>query len=244
MPHSLTARQREYLAFIREYIQKNESSPGLDEISVHFGVKSPTAHKTLEALQSKGYLFFGRDSISGYFIRLIERAGSAETVIEIPIAGKVDKYGELFDFPEELGHFPTLLLGAEPGEVYALVVMEDIPQASLLSQDLIIFDQGKRPQPGDICIAPIGQRLFLIQIGSKTFDKEIDSLEMAQQYPIPENLTNPELEQRLNWYPLAYDEQNHEYFAKIADEQHWPYAAIPQEFIAATALRLTRILAF
>jgi len=150
----------------------------------------------------------------------------------------------VFDFPEELGHFPTLLLGVEPGEVYALVVMEDIPQASLLSQDLIIFDQSKKPQPGDICIAPIGQRLFLIQIGSKTFDKEIDSLEMAQQYPIPENLTNPELEQRLHWYPLAHDEQNHGYFVKIADEQHWPYAAIPLEFIAATALRLTRILAF
>ncbi len=207
-------------------------------------MKSPTAHKTLEALQSKGYLYFGRDHISGFFIRLIERAGSAETVIEIPIAGRVDKYGELFDFPEEIGHFPTLLLGAEPGDVYAIVMMEDIPQASLLSQDLVIFDQGKKPQPGDICIAPIGQRLFLIQIGSKTFDKEIDSLEMAQQYPIPESLTKPELEQRLNWYPLAYDEQNHEYFANIADEQHWPYAAIPQEFIAATALRLTRILAF
>jgi SOS-response transcriptional repressor LexA len=244
MPHSLTTRQREYLTFIKEYIQKNESSPGLDEISTHFGVKSPTAHKTLEALQSKGYLFFGRDKISGFFIRLIERAGSAETVIEIPIAGKVDKYGEVFDFPEELGHFPTLLLGAEPGNVFALVVMEEIPQANLLPQDLIIFDQGKQPQPGDICIAPIGQRLFLTQIGSKTFDKEIDSLEMAQQYPIPEKLTNPELEQRLHWYPLAYDEQTHEYFIKIAEEQKWSLAAIPQEFIAATALRLTRILAF
>jgi hypothetical protein len=156
----------------------------------------------------------------------------------------VDKYGELFDFPEEIGHFPTLLLGAEPGEVFALVVMEDIPQASLLSQDLIIFDQGKRPQPGDICIAPIGQPLFLIRIGSKTFDKEIDSLEMAQQYPIPEDLSNPELEQRLHWYPLAYNDETKDYFFKIAEEQRWPYVSIPQEFIVATALRLTRILAF
>ena len=244
MPHSLTPRQREYLTFIREYVKQNESSPGLDEISTHFGVKSPTAHKTLEALQSKGYLFFGRDKISGFFIRLIERAGSAEMVIEIPIAGRIDKYGELIGFPEEIGHFPTLLVGSKPGEVFALVVMEDIPQASLLAQDLIIFDQGKKPQPGDICIAPIGQRLFLIQIGSKTFDKEIDSLEMSLQYPIPENLTNPELEQRLNWYPLAYDDETHDYLIKIVEEQKWPLVAIPQEFILATALRLTRILAF
>ena len=244
MPHSLTPRQREYLTFIREYVKQNESSPGLDEISTHFGVKSPTAHKTLEALQSKGYLFFGRDKISGFFIRLIERAGSAEMVIEIPIAGRIDEYGELIDFPEEIGHFPTLLVGSKPGEVFALVVMEDIPQASLLAQDLIIFDQGKKPQPGDICIAPIGQSLFLIQIGSKTFDKEIDSLEMSLQYPIPENLTNPELEQRLNWYPLAYDDETHDYLIKIVEEQKWPLVAIPQGFILATALRLTRILAF
>ena len=98
MPHAVTPRQREYLEFLRQYIQENESSPRLEEIASHFGVKSPTAHKTLEALQSKGYLYFGRDSISGFFIRLIERAGSAETVIEIPIAGKVNEYGEVYDF--------------------------------------------------------------------------------------------------------------------------------------------------
>ena len=75
--------------------------------------------KSYEALQSKGYLYFGRDSISGFFIRLIERAGSAETVIEIPITGKVNRYGELIEFPELLGHFPTLLV--EPSQVMCLL---------------------------------------------------------------------------------------------------------------------------
>ena len=98
MPHSLTERQKEYLEFIRNYIRENETSPRLEEIASYFGVKAPTAHKTLEALQSKGYLYFGRDSISGFFIRLIERAGSAETVIEIPITGKVNRFGELIRF--------------------------------------------------------------------------------------------------------------------------------------------------
>ncbi len=91
MPHSLTPRQSEYLDFLREYVKKNESSPRLEEIAKHFGVKSPTAHKTLKTLQYAGYLYFGRSSTSGFFIRLIERAGSAEIVIEIPIAGKVDQ---------------------------------------------------------------------------------------------------------------------------------------------------------
>lgn len=244
MPHSLTSRQREYLEFIRAYIRENESSPRLEEIAAYFHVQAPTAHKILEALQSKGYLYFGRDPISGFFIRLIERAGSAEVVMEVKIAGRVGMYGEVYDFPQDLGHFTTVLVGAQPGNVVALAVTADIPQASILSGDLIIFDLVKKPQPGDFCIGPIGERFFLLQIASKTLDKEIVSFETAQWYPIPESLTDPELEQKLNWYPLAYDNKNQRIFEAIAREQGWEIGPIPQSYILATALRLTRAMAF
>ena len=56
----------------------------------------------------------------------------------------------------------------------------------------------RNPKPGDICIAPIGERLFLIQVGSKTFDRDILSPVMAQQYPIPETLSDEERGQKLN----------------------------------------------
>ena len=128
MPHSLTKRQKEYLEYIREYIAKNECSPRLEELAKHFYVKSPTAHKTLKAIQKKGYLYFGRDSISGFFIRLIERAGSTEIVLEVPTIGKVNKYGEIYKFPKKIGHFASVFSGAKPSEVFALAVMDDIPQ--------------------------------------------------------------------------------------------------------------------
>ena len=244
MPYSLTARQKEFLEYIRSYIKDNESSPRLEEIAANFQVKPPTVHKILESLQKKGYLYFGRDSLSGFFIRLIERAGSAETVIEIAIAGKVDRYGEVHDFPEELGHFATLLIGSKPDQVFALVLWESIPQASMLSPDFIIFDMGKKPQPGDICIAPIGSRLFLVRVASKTFDKNTPSPMMAQDYPIPDKLTDPELGQELNWYPLAYDKDNHDYFIKVADSEHWPIKALSPDLVVATGVRLVRALAF
>jgi SOS-response transcriptional repressor LexA len=244
LPHSLTSRQQEYLEFVRQYIRANESSPRLEEISKHFQVKSPTAHKILETLQSKGYLYFGRDPNSGFFIRLIERAGSAEIVMEVPIAGRVGAYGEVYDFPQNLGHFASVFVGAVPGNVVALAVTKDIPQASILSGDLIIFDLEKKPQPGDICIGPIGERFFLLKIASKTLDKETTSLVTAQSYPIPEDLTDPDLDQLLNWYPLAYDDETHDLFEKIAEEQDWPVGPIKPELILATALRLTRALAF
>lgn len=244
MPHALTTRQREFLEFIREYIKENESSPRLEEIARRFYVTAPTAHKILEGLQSKGYIYFGRDPVSGFFIRLIEWAGSAETVLEVPIAGKVDGYGELFEFPQKLGHFASVFVGVTPDSVFALAVMEDIPQVSILAGDLIIFDSQKKPQPGDICIAPIGERLFLVKIGSKTLDEEIQSFETAQSYPIPENLSDPEIKQLLNWHPMAYDDSTHDRFIAIAQEQRWGIAAISPDLVVATALRLSRALAF
>ena len=244
MPHSLTDLQKEYLEFIRDYIRENESSPRLDQIAGHFGVKAPTAHKILSALQSKGYLYFGRDKKSGFFIRLIERAGSTEIVIEVPIAGRITDLGEVIDFPRELGHYASVFVGATNGEVFALSVTDDIQTALISSGDLIIFDTSKKPQPGDISIAPIGHRLFLIRIASKTIDREIHSFETAIWYPIPNDLIDPELDQMLNWYPSVYDEETHDQFYAIAEEQNWPIAPLPSNLIVATALRLIRPLAF
>jgi SOS-response transcriptional repressor LexA len=243
MPYSLTSRQKEYLDFIRQYISKNESSPTLEEIAQNFHVSSPTTHKMLQALQNKGYLYFHRSKIGGFFIRLIERVGSTEMVVEIGIVGRFNKYGEVFDFPKLLGHFPSLLTGAKPDELFSLVASENLPQAGILVGDLIIFDYRKKPLPNDICLFPFGKRWYLIRIASKTFDKDVESFEMSQEYPIPEKLSK-DRGQRLNWYPLAYDKENNDYFMIIAEEEHIRSRAISTEMIAATALRLSRQLSF
>lgn len=244
MPHSLSDRQKEILSYIREYVAKNECSPRLDEIAAQFDIKPPTVHKILEALQVKGYLYFGRDSVSGFFIRLIERAGSAEMVTEVVLSGKIDQHGEIYEFPQKHGHFSTVLIGSKPDDVFALFLTADITQASMCNQDILIFDMKKKPQPGDICVAPIGNRLFLIRVASKTYDELTPSLVVAQQYSIPEKLGNPDINQKLNWYPLAYAEESHEYFIQTAEKEHWSIEAISSDLIVATALRMIRTLAY
>lgn len=244
MPHALSPLQRQYLEFIHEYVKTNESSPRLDEIAAHFGVKSPTAHKMLEALHSKGYLYFARDKFSGFFIRLIERAGSAEIMIEVPIVGRVNKLGEIYDFPEDHGHFASVLAGANPEKVFALVLTDDIPQASMVSQDLLICDFEKKAQPGDICLFPFGKRWFLIKVRSKTYDKDTWSFDLRQEYPIPEKASKEGLEQWLNWHPLVYNEGTREFFEQLAEEEGIPEVPMPPEWALAVVLRLTRHLAF
>jgi SOS-response transcriptional repressor LexA len=244
MPHALTERQKECLEFIRQYIYQNESSPRLEEIAAHFDVKLPTAHKYLEALQRKGFLYFSRDATSGFFIRLVESAGSVETVAEINIDGRIDHNGELFDFPQRLGHFATVLIGSKHDDLFALVVTEDIPKASMLEQDIIIFDMGRKPKPGDVCIVPIGERLFLANIFSVTFDQDTPDLENALKYPTPEDLSHPEYGQKVNWVPITFDDTNAEFFLDVTEEQRWPVGPIDPELVLATALRLVRFLSF
>jgi len=137
-------------------------------------------------------------------------------------------------------------MGGKPGEVFALVVTADIPEASILSRDLLICDYGKRPQPGDIAILPWGKesgRWFVCRIYSLTYDQNLDSLVASNKYPIPEDLLES-MGQRFHWTPLSYNDDTEEYFLTEAEKDNVPLKPIPPDFVVATVLRLSRNLAF
>jgi len=231
---------------LRKYIKENEASPRLDEIAEHFGVTSPTAHNTLKTLRNRGYITFGRTKKSGFFVRLLERAGTAEMVYEVPIVGNINQYGLLTDFPELVGHFPAVLPGIEPENVAALTFTEDIPKADILAKDIMIIDMGKRPQPGDIAVLPFGlqaKHFFLCDIHHLTMDKDMPNIEVASKYPLPEIMIDEELGQKLYWSPIGYTEENLEYYLEALEKANVPLGPIPPDYIVATALRLIRNLA-
>lgn len=183
-------------------------------------------------------------SSSAFIIRVIERAETAETVTEIATRGWFDNHGELMNLPSEIGHFVTTLVGANPGNLFASAAKADLPQASILMRDLIIFDMEKEPQPGDICIGSIGSRLFLTQINSRTFDERTPPLVMKQDYQLPMIFLPEDRQHRFHWHPLAYNDDSHDYFMNIADQERFQLKPLPRDFIAATGLRLIRALAF
>jgi hypothetical protein len=89
-----------------------------------------------------------------------------------------------------------------------------------------------------------GLRLFLVQITNKPFDRDTPDLLNAIEYPIPEKLTNPDYGQRLNWVPIAYDENTLDFFLDVSEEQNWPVGPLDPELVLTTSLRLVRPLAF
>jgi len=57
-------------------------------------------------------------------------------------------------------------------------------------------------------------------------------------------LAKPELKQMLNWYPLAYNDETQAWLTQIAEGQNWGIGPLTVDLVVATALRLSRALAF
>lgn len=238
MPNSLTERQREYLGFIHEYIKENESSPRLEEIAQHFYVTNPTASRTLKTLEEKGHLYFNRDKVSGFYIRTPEFFTSDGELKEVPVLGLVDKYGEIHKFQEYHQHFPFMLPDSDQ-KVFALTSFQHIQSANILARDRMIFTAGGEAEPGDICIYPLGERLFLVKMYETVFSDDVPFIDMAIQW----QEKCKEYPNHLFWWPLAFSDENDDYFADVAREQQIHWGPIDRNITIGKAVRLVRRLA-
>ena len=243
MAQPLTARQQEYLDFIRKFIQETESAPRLDEIADHFGVTSPTANKALHTLQDKGILYSARDRITGFYIRVPERIGTTAPFYEINLIGKVNRYGEVIDFTEKYGHFPITCDGSAQQSVFAVELWQHIPNANMQAGDLIIFDQEITPQSDQIGIIPWGKGWLLARLFSLRIDEDLPFFPLLEDSLYEWEALEKEMEGFLLWWPLAYSKKTDDYFTKAAVELEILWRPIPFDYIIATAIRLDRPLA-
>ena len=211
--------REEYLEFIRSYIDENHCAPRLQEIAENFGVTEPTAHKMLSSLQEAGRLTFSRDDVSGFCIRLIEWIGSTAPASEILIAGGIDRYGRLHEFPKKHGHFPLVLPGYNSDLLFALQAWQHIPQADILANDLLIFCDNKQPEIGEICIIPWEKDMLLVRLIILGEDDKF----LCE--------------------PVCGDEKAKGFFTNLDDKQQIPLLAIDKKYILASAVALKRILA-
>ena len=258
MPHALTKRQKEFLTFLKNYIRENEDSPSLNEIAEHFRVKPATAHKMLEALQHKDYIFFMRHP-KRFFIRLVERGGMREQVFPLNIVGKINQYGEVIDFIELsdvdrlmqhvkqtgnslLESIDIVQKCADPQSIFGLRASHKIPQANIEKGDILVLDAKKMPQSGFMSLLPVGpkRRLFLCWSHGKTMDDRFLSFDVREPYPLPEQYVDGDLRQRMFWSPIAWDENTHEYFEQLAEKGGFLVEPIPKNLIFGTVLELIR----
>ena len=209
----------EYLKFIRQYIDDNHCAPRLEEIARHFNVTEPTAHKMLSSLEKAGSLYFDRDDFSGFYIRLVEWVETTAPLSEILIAGGIDRYGQLHEFPKKHGHFTLVLPGYEQKKLFALQAWQHIPQADILANDVLIFYQAQEPQIGAMSIIPFGDDLITVHLVSQDDDG------------------------RFFWSPLAYDESTKDIYKRYFEKHGIKPTSVDRELILASAIALNRKLA-
>ena len=140
---------------------------------------------------------------------------------EISILGNVDQFGIVHNFPQKVSHTVTLTLQSNPKDLFALRVSANLPEFNMVPHDIIIMDQGREPQVGDICMTLVNDHRILNQITAE--DHETG---------------------RLSWMTLDGDDSNNPVISE-KQESLAPYPQLlPRDFILATALRLTRYLAY
>ena len=149
MMRPISDKQKQILAFIREYTAEQGYPPSVREIGAAVGLRSPsTVHSHLKRLQELGYL--EKDE---HKTRAITLAGRSDAT-EIPLLGRVAAGMPILAVEEAEG---TLHVDLDRGGTYfALRIRGDsMIEAGILDGDYIVVRSQNYAQEGQIVVAVI-----------------------------------------------------------------------------------------
>jgi repressor LexA len=172
----LTARQQQFLDFIREYIRNHSFPPSIREIQGHFGLRSTKGVKDhIDRLVDYGYL----KRVDGA-ARALEVVGSRGTGEDrVPLVGTVAA-GLPILADENIEDYLPVPSGPlrTRGMFYLRVSGDSMVGAAILEGDLVLV----RPQPfveqGEIAVVRIGDEATV-----KRFFKFRDRIELHSENP-------------------------------------------------------------
>jgi len=154
MTETLTERQAEVLAVVREHIQVNGIAPTHAELAKAIGVSSTRAAADhLKALERKGHIHLHSDKPRG--IQLL-----TETFYELPLVGMVAAGTPLMavENVERRVPVPDGLFSSRP--TYLLRVRGDsMKDAGILDGDMIAVQKTERARHGQIVVARINDEV-------------------------------------------------------------------------------------
>lgn len=172
----LTARQRQFLDFVRDYIEEHSFPPSIRDIQHHFGLKSTKGVKDhIDRLVEYGYL------------RRMDGAARALQVVDgrerpgrmVPLVGTVAAGRPLLAEENIEGYLPVPGGQARTdGMFYLRVSGDSMVGAAILDGDLVLV----RPQPfveqGEIAVVMIGDEATV-----KRFFGFEDRIELRPENP-------------------------------------------------------------
>ncbi|MGI6493155.1 MAG: transcriptional repressor LexA [Pelotomaculum sp.] len=153
MAKTLTPKQAEILAMIKDNLRTKGYPPSVREIGQAVGLSSSsTVHGYLRKLEKMGYL--RRDPAKPRAIEVLEQDEPKVECVNVPVLGKVAAGAPLLavENMEDLFPLPAHFIGN--GEFFMLEVKgESMIEAGILNGDMVIVRQQHDADNGDIVVA-------------------------------------------------------------------------------------------
>ncbi len=150
---SLTKKQAEVLAFIRQHIDEHGYAPSYREIGDHFGLSSPaTVHTHVQTLVEKGEIKVGEDGEA----RSIEMIVSAqnEPAVLLPLLGLITA-GEPIEAVEdnETMAIPATFVLDGANSFVLRVKGRSMIEDGILDGDFVVIERNPSPKNGEVVVA-------------------------------------------------------------------------------------------
>jgi len=169
-PVTLYKRQKQILDFISQYIQKNGTSPTLQEIADAMDLSSlATVHEHLQALQKKGVIERFEGTVRGINI-LDETIDTALQGVQLPLVGYIaaGEPIEAIENPLEMIAVASDLV-SKSKRCYVLQVKGDsMIEIGIFDSDYVVIQQQETAEDGDVVVALLNGEFATL----KTFYKE------------------------------------------------------------------------
>ena len=179
----MTHRQREVLAFMRGFTDKNGAPPTVREIAERFHFTPRAAFDHLRALERKGMLHrrVTDKRVSRTLVLTDRGPDRSRREREIPILGKIAAGVPIFAAENREDVIPVRpeWLAARGGDVFALRVRGDsMIQAHIADGDLVLVRKQESAAAGDIVAAMIDQEATV-----KRFATEDGAVVLKPEHP-------------------------------------------------------------
>lgn len=172
---TLTTKQQDTLAFVKEYLDKHDKAPTLNEVAKEFGITISTAADRLQGLRRKGLI--AKSPHSWRNLSLTNHLSSAvNRLVSVPVIASVGADDLSVFINYEFGNFlkvqENLLKGCR--DVFAMQVRgNSMRDADIHNGDYILAEEAELGQVnnGDKVIAIVGDMITL-----KRFQRSEDKI--------------------------------------------------------------------
>lgn len=186
---ALTARQREVLSYLSDFIDDHKYPPTIREMAAHFGISPKGAHEHLKRLEEKKCIRcdFNRARAIELLDTGEEPAVEPESeplrealYVSVPVLGRVAAGQPIFAAENLEGYLRISAENLKNGEHFALKISgESMRDAGILDGDMGIFLYRETADNGDIVVA-------MTEDGSSTvkrFFRETNRVKLKAENP-------------------------------------------------------------